>query len=142
MKSFITKEGKLFRLPFPHLFIQQLMRFGIIGFGVLGAHLLLVMYFVKQWGVHPLNANILSFFFSIQLSYWGHYKWTFKADHISHKSASTRFFVIACGTFILNEIMYAMVLQMTNLPYDVALFMISLLVATSRFFLAKFWAFR
>lgn len=123
-------------------FIQQLTRFGIIGFGVLGAHLLFVMYFVKIWGIHPLNANALSFLISIQLSYWGHYKWTFKANHVSHKSASTRFLMIACGTFILNEVMYAIVLKMTTLSYDVALLTISILIAASRFVLAKFWVFR
>ncbi len=132
----------MLQLSFPHLFIQQLIRFGIIGFGVLGAHVLLVMYFVKQWGIHPLNANILGFFISAQLSYWGHYKWTFKPENISHKSASARFLMITCGTFVLSEIMYAIVLQMTNLSYDVALFIISLLVAASRFFLAKFWVFQ
>ncbi len=126
----------------PQGLIQQLTRFGIIGFGVLGVHLLLVMYLVKQWGIHPLNANILSFCVSIQLSYWGHYKWTFKADHISHKSASARFLMITCGTFTLNEVLYAMVLQMTNLSYDVALFIVALFIAASRFVLTKFWVFR
>jgi putative flippase GtrA len=121
---------------------KQLMRFGLIGLTALSVHLLSVMLLVRTWEIPPLGANVLGFLLALQVSYWGHYKWTFTADHVSHKRAGLRFFIIALSNFGINEIMYAGLLHTTHLPYDFALLMILIFMAVSTFILSKFWAFR
>jgi len=121
---------------------KQLIRFGLIGLTALSVHLLSVMLLVRTWEIPPLGANVLGFLLALQVSYWGHYKWTFTADHLSHKRAALRFFIIALSNFGINEIMYAGLLRTTRLPYDLALLMVLIFMAISTFILSKFWAFR
>ncbi len=121
---------------------KQVMRFGLVGLTALSVHLLSVMVLVKTWGISPLGANFLGFLLAFQVSYWGHYKWTFVADHVSHKRASLRFFILAGSTFGINELLYAGLLKTTELPYDVALLMVLIVISVSTFVLSKFWAFR
>ncbi|MBI2706901.1 MAG: GtrA family protein [Proteobacteria bacterium] len=121
---------------------KQLIRFGLIGLTALSVHLLSVMLFVKTCEIPPLGANVLGFLLAFQVSYWGHYKWTFTADHLPHKQASLRFFIIALSSFGINELMYAGLLQTTHLPYDLALLMVLIFISVSTFILSKFWAFR
>jgi len=121
---------------------KQLMRFGLIGLAALSVHLLTVMLLVRTWEIPPLGANVAGFLLAFQISYWGHYKWTFTADQVSHKKASLRFFILAVSNFCLNEFMYAGLLQATPLPYDVALLAVLIFISASTFILSKFWAFR
>lgn len=125
-----------------HMLKKQLLRFGLVGCTALGIHLLSVMMMVTTWGVPPLGANIIGFLLALQVSYWGHYKWTFTADHVPHKRASLRFFILAISNFCLNELMYTVLLQTTPLSYDTALLMVLIFISVSTFILSKFWAFR
>ena len=120
----------------------QLFRFGIIGLLALSVHLFSVMVLARLFNISPLGANILGFFLAFHVSYWGHYKWTFEADDVSHKSTAIRFFTIAFSNFIINEVLYASLLYNTNLPYDIALFIVLIFVAVWSFILSKFWVFR
>lgn len=132
------------QLPFLNvpMLKKQLMRFGLIGLAALSVHLLTVMLLVRTWEIPPLGANVVGFLLAFQISYWGHYKWTFTAGQVSHKKASLRFFILAVSNFCLNEFMYASLLQATPLPYDVALFVVLIFISASTFILSKFWAFR
>lgn len=120
----------------------QLFRFGLVGCTALGIHLLTVMHLVSVWRLPPLMANIVGFLVAFQLSYWGHYKWTFHSDQMTHKRALFRFFATACLGFLLNESLYASILHATSLSYDTALFLTLLVTAGSTFLLSKAWAFR
>ncbi len=121
---------------------RQFLRFGLVGVAALSVHLLFVMLLVRTCDFPPLGANICGFLLAFQVSYWGHYKWTFTADHVSHKRAVTRFFTIAVSSFCLNELLYAILLHFTPLPYDVALLMVLIFISGLTFVLSKFWAFR
>jgi putative flippase GtrA len=121
---------------------KQLVRFGIIGLIALGVHLSSVMILVNLLGIVPLIANIIGFLIAFQISYWGHYKWTFEANHVSHKTAFVRLFTMASCNFILNESLYAGLLYKTKLPYDLALFIVLVFISALTFIISKFWVFR
>lgn len=121
---------------------KQLFRFGVIGLTALGVHLFAVMIMVSMLGLAPLIANVIGFLIAFQVSYWGHYKWTFEAEHIPHKMAYARFFFTASCNFIFNEILYAGLLYNTELPYDLALFIVLIFISALTFIVSKFWVFR
>jgi len=79
---------------------------------------------------------------AFQVSYWGHYVWTFGTFNIPHKSSMARFFTVAVLSFGLNECLYATLLWSTSVPYDVALFSVLIFISALTFTLSKFWAFR
>lgn len=120
----------------------QLIRFGLIGCIAMGVHWLSVVLLVQLWAIPPLIANILGFLLAFQVSYWGHYTWTFGATHLSHKTASFRFFTTACLGFIVSESLYACALYLTPLSYEMSLILVLFLTAGLTFILSKFWAFR
>jgi putative flippase GtrA len=119
----------------------QLIRFAVIGCTAMGIHWSTVVLLVQRWDLPPLIANILGFLLAFQISYLGHYRWTFKATHLSHKTTSVRFFATACLGFFLSESFYALALYMTPLPYELSLIIVLFLISTSTFVLSKFWAF-
>lgn len=124
-------------LPFP-----RFLRFLIIGGLAFTVHFLFVKQCVGFWNIHPLLANVLAFCLAFQVSYWGHYKWTFEASHLPYKETLFRFLVVACTGFLLNETLYAMLLQMTALSYDISLVLVLIITAVLTFVFSKFWAFR
>jgi putative flippase GtrA len=123
------------------MIIKQLIRFGTIGLIALSIHLLTVMMMVETWKIPPLGANVLGFFLAFQISYWGHCKWTFSAQPLSHQQTMGRLFLVSFSGFILNESLYAGLLNLTTLPYDIALFIVLVLISTLTFVLSKFWVF-
>ena len=120
----------------------QLTRFGIIGCTAMAVHWSIVVLLVQLFDLLPLIANVFGFLLAFQISYLGHYKWTFKATHLAHKTTSVRFFTTACLGFLLSESLYAFALYMTPLPYEISLIVILFLTSTVTFVLSKFWAFR
>lgn len=122
--------------------LPQFLRFLMIGGLAFSVHFLAVKQCVGQWNIHPLLANILAFLLAFQVSYWGHSQWTFEASHLPYKQTVLRFFAVACTGFLLNETLYAMLLHMTALSYDVALILVLIITAVSTFIFSKLWAFR
>ena len=121
---------------------KQIVFFGIIGCAALATHLLSVMLCVSTFDIPPLSANVLGFLLAFQISYWGHYTWTFKGNESPHKVTMGRFFAVALLGFAVNEGMYAGLLHHTQLPYDIALIIVLFFVSLQTFTLSKLWAFR
>lgn len=93
-------------------------------------------------GVPPLWANPIGFLIAFQLSYLGHRHLTFAATKLSHKSTLPRFFCVALGAFILNQLLYAALLHFTPIDYRLALLVVLLTVASITFITSKKWAFQ
>lgn len=124
------------------LHFPQFLRFLVIGCAAFVVHFLIVKQCVALWSIPPLIANILAFLTAFQVSYWGHYKWTFQASHLPYKATVLRFLMIGCVSFLLGEALYALALTLTPLSYDMALFIVLATTAIFTFILSKLWAFR
>lgn len=119
------------------------MKFVVVGTLAAMVNLLLVAILVKAFSWRPLWANVIAFLLAYQVSFLGHYHWTFKQDHASKKlSPWSKFFVVACFSFILNEGLYAILLHYFHIEYMLALFLVLIIVPPVTFVLGKFWAFR
>jgi len=120
--------------------IQQATRFLIVGLAAMATHFLTFI-LLSPTGLHPLIENIIAFLVAFQVSFWGHFKWSFKESNRSKRSAKIRFFILAIGGFILNEAMFALLLNSTHLPERLALLIVLFTVAGGTFLFSKFWAF-
>lgn len=89
----------------------------------------------------PYVANLCAFLVAFVVSYSGHRRFTFQVQG-RHKESLPRFFLTALAGFIVNELMLALLLLYTPLPFEPALLLVLCLVAIMTFLLARFWAFR
>mgnify|MGYP005994805779 CR=1 FL=1 len=123
------------------LFFQHASRFLVVGLCAMTVHFLLVVVFVNL-EVQPLVANVFAFLGAFQVSFWGHSSWSFADICGSRGKSMLRFFAVAVGSFLLNEVLFAALLHWTILPYQLALFLVLGFVAGITFLLSKFWAFK
>jgi putative flippase GtrA len=121
--------------------MKQLFWFGVVGVTAMLVHLGTVSLMFVPWGIHPLAANVLGFLIAFQVSHAGHRAFTFatSTDSVSH--TRLRFFAVAVGSFLVNEVLFAALLHFTTLDYRVALAIVLVVVAALTFFLARNWAF-
>ncbi|HSB97731.1 MAG TPA: GtrA family protein [Spongiibacteraceae bacterium] len=127
--------------------IRQLARFGVVGIAAMAVHWLVVAVLVPL-GALPLIANVVAFAIAFNVSYIGHRHWTFAADSAVDVVADDRgtpfkrFFGVALLSFVLNEILYYLLLRYTTLDYRIALLIVLIAVAALTFILSRYWAFR
>jgi putative flippase GtrA len=125
--------------------IAQLARFGVVGVAAMAVHWLIVAGIVPL-GMAPLIANVIGFAVAFNVSYFGHRNWTFSASDgpaaAGHAITFTRFLSVAGASFILNELMYSLLLRYTALDYRAALLLVLIAVAALTFVLSRYWAFR
>jgi len=120
--------------------IAQLARFGVVGITAMAVHWIVVIAIVPL-GLTPLIANVIGFAAAFNVSYFGHRTWTFDSA-LAHATTLGRFLAVAIASFILNEVLYALLLHHTTLDYRSALLIVLLAVAVLTFVLSRFWAFR
>ena len=92
-------------------------------------------------GSPPLVANVFAFLLAFQVSYLGHHRFTFSAAEAPVARSRRRFFLVALGSFLVNEAMYALLLRYTELDYRMALVLVLVTVAALTFVSARQWAF-
>jgi putative flippase GtrA len=122
--------------------LKQLCRFGFVGVGAMIVHWCTAVALVPL-GLQPLVANSIGFLVAFQCSYLGHRYWTFPVIASTAKQSSyIRFFITALSGFAVNQLLFTLLLQFTDLDYRMALLIVLVLVAFSTFIVSKFWAFR
>lgn len=120
---------------------RQLAGFVATGTVAALAHLGVVGLLVEQAGWTPLRANVAGFAVAFQLSYIGHRHLSFAATAVPHRHALPRFLGVALAGLALNQLLFALLLACTRLPYGLSLLLVLLLVAALTFLLARHWAF-
>lgn len=119
----------------------QSLQFVAVGGAAAATHLLVVAALVQGFAMPPLVANVLAFLVAFVVSYGGHAMLTFAGQQAPHRSALPRYFLVACGSFALNELLYYIALHQLHWHYWWSLVGVLLLVAVITFVAAKFWAF-
>lgn len=89
----------------------------------------------------PLWANVLGFAVAFQVSFLGHWRWSFRQQNARWQQALPRFAVVASTSFGCNELMLAGLLRWTAWPVPVSLALVLVAVASLTFVLSRFWAF-
>lgn len=102
----------------------------------------LVVVVLVPLGLVPLLANVIGFLTAFLVSYSGHRHFTFCAATQPHRQVLPRFFIVACTSFCLNELMYFILLRYTVLGYSASLAIVLVSVAAFTFILSRQWAFQ
>jgi len=90
----------------------------------------------------PAWANLAGFLFGFPVSYFGHKTFSFAQHNTSHSQALPRFFMVAAGGFIANQVMVLAALHITFLPFWLVLGIVMMIVAISSYVLGRRWAFK
>lgn len=120
---------------------RQLAAFLVTGAGAAATHWAGVLLLVERAGMAPLRANVAGFALAFLVSYGGHRRWTFAATGLAHRVALPRFLLVAMAGLALNQLLFALLLATTPLPYPLALLLVLAAVAALTFVLARHWAF-
>ena len=123
-------------------FIQQLLRFGMIGITATLVNFLVVVLLVELVKLHPLSANVFAFMTAFSVSYLGHQYWTFHDYEVNHKKAFRRFFTLSILSFAANEGLFFILLNTFHVYYTIALCLVLLVVPPVTFILNRCWVFR
>lgn len=121
---------------------QQVLFFSGIGATAALTHLLIVLHLVSHFDIAPLVANVIAFFFAFNISYLGHKHLTFSQLENEKELSLPHFFLVASSAGCLNEILYYLLLNYTNIHYLLSLVVVLGLVAIYSFLLSRFWACR
>ncbi len=121
--------------------LPQGLQFIAVGGSAAATHLLVVLLLVGGAGMAPLLANVLAFLVAFGVSYSGHAWLTFADKKAPHAQALPRFFLVACSSFALNELLYYLALHQLHWHYAWSLVAVLIVVAVFTFVAAKCWAF-
>lgn len=121
---------------------KQIAWFIAVGCAAAATHWSVAVASVEGFGLPPLGANAVGWLIAFVVSFYGHYRLTFRHAATSWIVAARRFFLVSAGGFALNEAAYAWLLHATPLPYDVLLAIILLGLAVLTFLASRLWAFR
>jgi putative flippase GtrA len=121
---------------------KQILRFIVIGTLAALVNFSIVIALVEANIMSPLLANVFAFAVAFQVSYFGHRYWTFSRTINAHKIALPRLFVISGSSFIANEGIFYLFLNLFQLPYIFALFLTLTILPIISFVFNKLWVFQ
>ena len=104
-------------------------------------HWVVVVSLVSRAGWLPLVANVAGWLIAFVVSYSGHRRWTFSSHDAPVGRSLRRFFVVSASGFVVNEGIYALLLQERWLRYDAVLAIVLVGVAGFTYWLSRHWAF-
>ena len=121
--------------------VAQLFRFGIVGLSAAAIHFSVVVLLVQNELYPPLIANIIAFFISFQMSYWGHRLWTFNGTITAHREAYSKLILVQALNLTASEWLFYFFLSL-HLPYQIALLIVLSVLPLFTFTVSKFWVFK
>lgn len=121
--------------------ISRVTRFVLVGSCAAAVHLATVILLVKQFLWAPILANPVAWLVAFGVSFSGHWLLTFKDREKNLKASFMRFFCLSAAGFVINEGLYATLLGLTSIRFDVVLVIVLVLVAVATYFLSSVWAF-
>lgn len=117
---------------------RQYGRFLVVGAVATLVHVLLYIAAIAGLGWPPLAANALGFAVGVQVSFFGHGRWTFR----DMTGSPLRFWAVAGIGFAINSLFVQLVTGSLGLSYGWAIPFIAGVTPVLTFALSKLWAFR
>ena len=116
--------------------------FILVGISAAIFHLLIVWLLVNGNVLTPLQANIAGFLGAVNVSYFGHSQFTFSQIKKVSIQTFTKFFSVACASFLINQIAYFYGLKWFGSKFYLPILALVLVaVALLTFIFSKFWVF-
>ena len=123
------------------MIFRQLLRFGLVGALATLVHMLIGVTLIHS-GWPALGANPVSFVIAFVVSFMGHYGFSFSDQEVDIVTSLKRFSIVACGGFIANEALLAVLVWSGGVPQILALVFSTGTAAVGSFFASRNWAFQ
>ena len=120
---------------------SRVASFILVGSCAAAVHLATVILLVKQFSWNPILANPVAWLIAFGVSFSGHWWFTFKDRQKNLKDSFIRFFCLSAAGFLVNELLYATLLGITLIRFDIILAGVLVLVAIATYVLSSVWAF-
>jgi putative flippase GtrA len=120
---------------------RRIMLFVAVGCCAAAVHWGTVVWLVERYGWPPLLANLLAWCVALVVSFFGHYRLTFRDQNALMATAARRFVLVSGFGFLLNEMAYALLLQFGQRGYAFKLAAVLVAVAGLTYVLSRHWAF-
>ncbi|GEM_PF-478737 len=125
-----------------HAVKKELVIFLMVGISAALVHLLIVWLLVNADALPPLQANIAGFLGAINVSYFGHSRFTFNDVKKPSIGTFAKFISIAFTSFLINQIAYYYGLKWFGPTFYLPILAVVLVaVALFTFIFSKFWVF-
>ena len=120
--------------------LKQPIVFGLVGAFATITHFcaLIALTQLLQW--HPLYVNPVAFLIAFQVSFIGHWRYSFKKQR-AWIEALPRFFITALLGLCTNQLLFWAFLAQ-GLAYPIAQAITLIIVAGLSFILSKYWSFK
>ncbi|GAC1606922.1 MAG: hypothetical protein NVS3B2_15190 [Ramlibacter sp.] len=122
--------------------VRRLGWFVAVGTLAAGVHLATVVALVRYSGWSPAVANVAGWLVAFICSFFGHHSTTFSDAAAPLGRAARRFFAVSALGFVVNQLAYVLLLELTFLRYDIALALVLVGIAVMTYVLGRRWAFR
>lgn len=104
-------------------------------------HYLAVLCLVYMLTLQPEAANVIGFLVAFTVSFFGHWRWTFKEQQARFHHALPAFAIVAVSMFLLNATLFHLMLRNTQIRFEISLLFAQSLVLVLTFLASKYWAF-
>lgn len=121
--------------------MKGILRFISVGGVATLTHYLVVLSLVYLFALYPELANIFGFLSAFAISFIGHWRWTFREQRACLRFALPAFASVALGMFLLNAVVFHLLLKYASLRFELALFFAQALVVILTYVASKYWAF-
>jgi putative flippase GtrA len=119
----------------------MLSRFITTGLAAAAVHLTVALTLISYSGVAALPANLVGFLTAFAASFTGQYYWTFRSTR-SLSSAIRRFFLVAFGAFLVNNVVLITLLDIDVMSEPMAVTLAVFVIPAISYALGRFWAFQ
>lgn len=121
--------------------ISRVASFVLVGSCAAAVHLATVILLVKQFFWTPIWANPVAWLIAFGVSFSGHWLLTFKDRQKTLGGSFIKFFCLSAAGFLVNELLYATLLGITSIRFDIILAGVLVVVAIATYLLSSLWAF-
>lgn len=119
---------------------MRLFRFGVVGIGATVTHATILWALVESVNMRPSIATVIGFLVAFNVSYFGHYYFTFRSTE-PHRRALPGFALTAVVGAVLNWLIFVIGTEILTWNYWIAFGISILLVPLFVFFVARRLAF-
>ena len=120
--------------------ITQPLVFGLVGMCATLTHFCALLVLTQTLHWHPLLVNPIAFLIAFQISFLGHWHYTFRRQK-AWQHALPRFFITALIGLTTNQILFWYLLHQGQ-DYRIAQAITLMTVAVLSFILSKYWSFK
>jgi putative flippase GtrA len=121
--------------------VRHFVKYGIVGGSNTILTLAIYTILVKELGVHYLVALLLGYVVGSLNSYILNRHWTFRAGHLAHSTAGTRFAVVQICAILANEGLLYLFVHDLRVEKIAAQAILTIPVLAVTFFINRAWSF-